>query len=96
MSRTEASRLAIYVTRDCLACETAHVVADEVTRYCPDIAVELIYLDDGIDPPSLVFGVPTYVWQNRIVSLGNPHIAELLQILDEPDERGDSGGDVER
>ena len=63
-------------------------VAAEVARARPDIQVELIYLDNGEIPPPEVFGVPTYLWRGQVVSLGNPHVEELLSHLDDSPEEG--------
>lgn len=83
--------LSIYLTRDCPACGTAQSVAAEIARARPDIQVDLIYLGDGKIPPPAVFGVPTYLWQGRIVSLGNPHVEDLLTLLNESAARGVTG-----
>jgi len=80
--------LSIYLTHDCPACGTARAIAAEVERIRPDVPVRLMYLDDGEAPPTTVFGVPTYLWQGRIVSLGNPYIEDLLTLLEESDRPG--------
>jgi hypothetical protein len=96
MSPVKKRCLSIYVTRDCPACGTARGVATEVAQARPDIQVELVYLDDGGIPPPMVFGVPTYVWQGRVVSLGNPHLEELLTAIGDAQERRGSHDDSNR
>ena len=87
VSHAVRQRLSIYLTRDCPACETARVVAAQVEHARPNVCVELVYLEDGEIPPASVFGVPTYVWRGRVVSLGNPHLEDLLTLLSDTDER---------
>ncbi len=88
MSHVVKQGLSIYLTQDCPACGTAQSVAAEVTRARPDIQVKMIYLDNGEIPPPAVFGVPTYLWRGRVISLGNPHVEELLSLLDDSPEEG--------
>ena len=49
----------------------------------PTYPVELVELEqpDAVKP-DFVFGTPTYVLGERIVSLGNPALATLLNLLD--------------
>lgn len=84
-------RLSIYVTRACPGCATARRVADEVRRVRPDVRVELLELDDAGPPPPPVFAVPTYLWGERVVSLGNPYLPDLLARLDGGDPGDDAG-----
>lgn len=88
MLEPEASQLTIYLTRDCPSCETARMVAGEVTHTRPDIQVKLVFLDDGEIPPPSVFGVPTYVWRDEVVSLGNPRLDDLLRLFDDATAKG--------
>jgi hypothetical protein len=57
-------------------------------RQRPHLPVELVDLDDpGTEHPSFVVGTPTFVWDNRILFLGNPAEVELLARLDEVQSR---------
>lgn len=72
--------LQVYVSEDCWACaESRRIVADIKPQY-PQVAVEM--LDVAlVEQPEAVFAVPTYVLDGRIISLGNPHRADLHQKL---------------
>jgi hypothetical protein len=84
VSRAVVQVLAIYLTRDCPSCESARRIADEIANMRPDIRIELMYLDNGDPLPPTIFGVPTFVWRGRVVSLGNPHVEDLLKLLNDP------------
>lgn len=74
--------LQIYVTSHCLGCEEAALIAAEVTQAFPDIGVELIDVQEpGIVIPSDVFATPTYVWNGKRYSLGNPRRETLRDMI---------------
>lgn len=55
-----------------------------VRHRLPDIQVEVIDLGDGGTVPSGVVGVPAYVVNGRVVSLGNPRMETLVDLLTRP------------
>ena len=72
--------LDIYVAPDCFGCETARRLATTVQALgLPNLEVRLLDLSepDVIRPP-VVFAVPTYVLDGRVISLGNPEQDWLL------------------
>ena len=74
-------KLQVYVSDDCWTCEeTRRIVADIAPRF-PQVQVELLNLD-AVKRPSIVFAVPTYVLNGRVIFLGNPTRAELCLKLD--------------
>jgi hypothetical protein len=75
--------LRVYVSASCFVCERTRQIFNEVRAQRPDYPAELIELDqpDAVKP-EFVFGTPTYVLGERIVSLGNPALATLLNLLD--------------
>lgn len=76
--------LRVYVAPGCLSCRTALRIVNAVRRHRPAQPVEVIDLADESNqplPPGVV-GTPTYLLGKRIVSLGNPDLAELLDQLD--------------
>ena len=77
---TATPRLEIYVTRQCLACNDARRTAAEVKQRFPMLSVEVVDIDiEAGRKPHAVFSVPTYVLNDRIVSLGNPAPDDLFR-----------------
>ena len=73
-------RLQVYIADHCWTCEeTARIVAGAARRY-PEIAFEVLNLDE-VEQPENVFAVPTYVLDGRVIFLGNPTPAELERRL---------------
>ena len=82
--------LDIYVAPGCLGCETARRLAAAVRdANVPDLDVRLIDLGapDAVRPPA-VFAVPIYLLDGRVLSLGNPDPAWLMERLAAPDPDG--------
>ncbi len=75
--------LRVYVSAGCFLCDRTRQLVAEVREQRPAYPVELVDLDqpDAVKP-DFVFGTPTYVLGERIVSLGNPALATLLNLLD--------------
>lgn len=71
--------LRIYVGKHCWSCEEAMRLAEEVSRKFVKLNVELIDLDaEGSVNHDDVFSTPTYVFNGRTISLGNPSPEELF------------------
>lgn len=75
--------LRVYVSANCFVCARTHQLVAEVRAQRPTYPVELLDLDqpDAVKP-DIVFGTPTFVLGERIISLGNPALATLLNLLD--------------
>ena len=72
--------LKIFVTGHCPGCSEAQRIAAWVTQDYPHLGVEVIDLDaPEVSVPEAVFATPTYMLNNRIVSLGNPSPAEVVR-----------------
>lgn len=73
-------KLLVYISEDCWSCaETQRIVA-EVAPQFPDVKVMI--LDTATNQmPDSVFAVPTYVLNDRVIFLGNPTRAELVDKL---------------
>ncbi len=76
-------RLDIYVMPACFGCDQARKIAKEVCGWgMQGVEVCVIDLSDQATPrPAVVFAVPTYVLNGRVLSLGNPESAWLCQQL---------------
>jgi hypothetical protein len=58
-------------------------LVEAVRRLRPMQAVEVINLDDPeVGVPDRVVGTPTFLLGERVVSLGNPTVEDLLSTLD--------------
>lgn len=70
--------LRIYVARHCESCTEALRLAEEVRQKHQTVNVEVIDLDaeEGRNWDD-VFSVPTYLLNGKVISLGNPSLAEL-------------------
>jgi glutaredoxin len=76
------TKLNIYVSEDCWACEEARRIVSDITPLFPDVDIELRDVEDE-RKPSTVFATPTYVLDGRTIFLGNPTRDELGQKLAE-------------
>jgi alkyl hydroperoxide reductase subunit AhpF len=75
--------LEIYVAIDCQTCARALELADAVARQYPGLIVEVIDVSETeAAVPDAVFAVPTYVLDGRVVSLGNPSVDDLTEMID--------------
>jgi thiol-disulfide isomerase/thioredoxin len=71
-------RLVVVVGGRCPPCREAADIAHQAAIEFPALAVEIINLDEGdAVKPEVVFAVPTFLLNGRIVSLGNPSIDDL-------------------
>ena len=71
--------LRIYIGQHCWSCEEAVRLTDEVRKKFAKLTVELIDLDvEGSVNIDDVFSTPTYVFNGRTISLGNPFPEELF------------------
>lgn len=77
--------LKIYVAEHCLGCEEACDTAFRIEQDYPHLTVQVIDVEKNKEAiPEEVFATPTYILNNRIVSLGNPgptDIARWMQNL---------------
>ena len=71
--------LRIYIGKHCWLCEEAVRLAENVQERFVELNVELIDLDDESSVNyDDVFATPTYVFNGRTISLGNPSPEELF------------------
>lgn len=73
-----ASKLQIFVAGDCPGCVEARAIAMHIEQGYPTLDVEIIDINN--DPaaiPEIVFATPTYILDDRIVSLGNPSLEDV-------------------
>ncbi len=72
--------LEVFVHPNCLAGDTAQSIVHRLSRLCfANFDIRLIDLSlPGVSRPAAIFAVPTYVLNDKVVSLGNPAFEELL------------------
>ena len=76
--------LQIYVAAYCSGCGEAQRLAGVVSGLAPEVAVEVVDISQpGAPVPPQVFATPTYILNNRVVSLGNPSLEHLCRLLGE-------------
>lgn len=81
-------QLLIVVADDCPNCEHARELAEQITEQYLELEVTLVKVDDPqASIPAVVFATPTYLLDGRVVSLGNPRLADISGWMD-PGARG--------
>jgi thiol-disulfide isomerase/thioredoxin len=74
--------LKIFVAKHCPTCQEAYKIATHVAQTFPTVDVKLI--DVGVSPvdvPDNVFATPTFILNDRIISLGNPSLQDVTDCL---------------
>ena len=72
------SKLQIFVAGDCPGCVEARAIATHIEQGYPNLDVEIIDINNGLAAvPEKVFATPTYILNDRIVSLGNPSLEDI-------------------
>jgi hypothetical protein len=80
---TGAAPLRVVVSAGCATCRYTLKLVEAVRRLRPWQPVEVIDLDaPGVRVPNGVVGTPTFLLGERVVSLGNPTVEDLLATLD--------------
>jgi len=74
--------LTIYTATHCPVNNRTCKLVDQLHRQYPNIPMQVINLDDpNVEWPSFVIGTPTYVWNGRVIFLGNPSETDLITQL---------------
>ena len=74
-------QLVIYVEEGCFGCARARQIAGEIERRHDSVDVSVLDLSEVSTLPEAVVAVPAYVLDGRLVSLGNPHLAEISALI---------------
>ncbi|MEM7030685.1 MAG: thioredoxin family protein [Chloroflexota bacterium] len=71
-------KLEVYISDDCPTCvQTKNLLGTAAKRYT-QLEIDLINLSDpNAICPDRVFAVPTFMYNERIIFLGNPSLQEL-------------------
>lgn len=76
--------LKIFIAEHCSTCNETIAIAIRIKHDYPDIGVEIIDIGDAqVTVPEAVFAIPTIMLNDRIVSLGTPHPAEIVRWVEE-------------
>jgi hypothetical protein len=72
--------LRIYIADHCRSCSTAFQLAERLQIERPNVPLDIVDVDDPeADVPANVIGTPMYLWNDRVLFMGNPSELELLQ-----------------
>jgi hypothetical protein len=72
--------LRIYVSAHCRSCGMARRLAESVQAQRPSLPLEVVDVDTpDADVPRYIIGTPMYTWDDRVLFLGNPSEAELME-----------------
>lgn len=78
------STLKIYIRFHCTGCAEAQDTAVHIEKTYPHLAVEVVDMDNPTSTiPDNVFATPTYVLDNKVMSLGNPDYRDIAEWLSE-------------
>ncbi|MGQ9547137.1 MAG: hypothetical protein ACUVSY_00010 [Roseiflexus sp.] len=74
--------LRIYIADDCPGSRVALRVIESLRFQMPDLPIEVVNLSrSDVQTPSSVFGTPVYMWNDRVLFLGNPDKEALLECV---------------
>ena len=72
--------LAVYVEAGCHGCARAQEIVEVVRERFQGLTVRVIDLaSSDEEAPEVVFAVPTFLLNGRVVSLGNPDLEDLCE-----------------
>lgn len=72
------SKLKIFVAEDCPGCVEARTIAAQIEQKHSNLDVEVIDINHNPGAvPEKIFATPTYVLDDRVVSLGNPSPGDI-------------------
>jgi hypothetical protein len=74
--------LTVYVSTSCAGCLCARDLVQSARALRPLRRIDVVDVDKAGDLPRAVVGTPTYVLGDRVLSLGNPLLEDLLMALD--------------
>ncbi len=76
--------LKVFVIEHCPGCVEARNIATRVEQDYPSLRVEIIDINDAqVTIPDAVFATPTFMLNNRVVSLGNPDPNDIVRWVEE-------------
>ena len=76
--------LRVFVIEHCATCDEARSIAIHIEQEYPEVTVEVVDIGDTeVVVPETVFATPTFMLNNRIVSLGNPYPEEIARVIEE-------------
>jgi len=64
--------LCVYIEPDCWNCNEARVLAQEIAAAFPQLNVQIVEMVTGAAKPDYIFATPTFILNDRVISLGNP------------------------
>jgi hypothetical protein len=72
--------LRIYISTHCIGYRSAVHLSERISALRPKVPVLVVNIDDpAAIVPQTIVGTPMYTWNDRVLFMGNPSEAELLQ-----------------
>ncbi len=76
--------LRVFVAAHCANCEEASTIAAQIAEDYSEINVEIIDISHPqAVVPEPVFAIPTFMLNDRIISLGTPYLKEIARLVEE-------------
>ncbi len=76
--------LKIFITQDCPNCAETLLIVHHIRQDHPHLSIEIIDIaDQQATVPEAIFATPTFMLDNRVVSLGNPKLRDVARWLKE-------------
>ncbi len=82
MNGERATVLQVFVEPACEACRRAIQLAEGVDAAYPQLAVDIVDIRNRESERDDVFAVPTFVLDDRVLSLGNPQESTLRREIE--------------
>ena len=76
--------LKVFVVEQCPTCDEARTIAMQIEQDYPEVMVDVVDIGDtGVVVPETIFATPTFMLNDRVVSLGNPDPEEIGRLIEE-------------
>lgn len=77
MEPSKVVKLQVFVKSGCEVCSRARQLAKHADEQFPNLQVDIVDMNETPPDRDDVFAVPTFVLEDRVLSLGNPQESEL-------------------
>lgn len=74
-------KLTLFVENGCSSCERARGIVAELSHTWSELDLEVVDIAGADELPEAVFAVPAYLLDGQVISLGNPSLDVLHDLL---------------